>query len=150
MPYIRNAKRGDLDAILEIEKSSYKKPWDDRAFMCEFSKQDAGMNVFVVYCNEETGNVGGYACGNIVADYVHIINVAVAAGHRRKGAAVKMLGHIEAEAFHRGLGSMTLELRASNFEALNLYKKMGFSVFSRREKAIDNSEDELIMWKKIL
>jgi ribosomal-protein-alanine N-acetyltransferase len=150
MPYVRNANRGDLDAILEIEKLSYKKPWDKRAFMCEFSKQDAGMNIFVVYYNEETCGVEGYACGNIVADYIHILNVSVAPGYRRKGAAGKMLGHIEAEAFQRGLGSMTLELCASNGEALDLYKKRGFSVSSRREKAIDNSEDELIMWKKIL
>ena len=146
---VKNAKSSDLEPILEIEKNSFQKPWDKNGFICEFSKQSAGINIFIVYADESTGRAIAYACGNIVADYVHIINIAVSAEHRRRGAAAALLRHIEGEAFRLGLGSITLEVRESNEAAVNLYKKHGFCVVSRREKAIDNCEDELIMWKKL-
>ncbi|MGD0566678.1 MAG: ribosomal protein S18-alanine N-acetyltransferase [Candidatus Goldiibacteriota bacterium] len=146
---VKNARRSDLEAILEIEKTSFKKPWDKNGFICEFSKQSAGINIFVIYTDDSNGRLLAYACGNIIADYVHIINIAVSAEYRRQGAAAALLRHIEGEAFRRGLGSITLEVSASNEAAVNLYKKHGFGVVSRREKAIDNRDDELIMWKKL-
>jgi ribosomal-protein-alanine N-acetyltransferase len=145
---VKDAKRSDLEAIVGIEKASHKKPWDKNAFICEFSKQSAGINIFIVCADGEGGRVMGYACGNIVTDYVHIINITTSPEFRRLGAASNMLRHIEGDAFRRGLGSMTLEVSASNEAALSLYKKLGFGIVSRREKAIDNTEDELIMWKK--
>jgi len=149
MPPVKDAKRSDLEDILDIETASHKKPWDKNAFKCEFSKQSAGINIFIVCSDGENSRLTGYACGNIVADYVHIINITTSPAFRRKGAASSMLRHMEGEAFRRGLGSLTLEVAASNEAALSLYKKHGFAAVSRREKAIDNTEDEIIMWKKL-
>lgn len=149
MLLVKDAKKSDLEAIAGIERASHKKSWDKSAFISEFSKQAAGINIFIVCADGENGRVTGYACGNIVADYVHIINITTSPEFRRRGAASAMLRHIDGEAFRRGLGSITLEVRASNEAALSLYEKHGFGAVSRREKAIDNTEDEIIMWKKL-
>ena len=41
----------------------------------------------------------------------------------------------------------TLEVRASNLPAINLYRKYGFETIGKRERYYqDNNEDALIMW----
>lgn len=43
---------------------------------------------------------------------------------------------------------MTLEVRASNEIAQNLYRKYGFKAYGRRKGYYqDNGEDAIIMWK---
>ena len=146
---IRSAKRPDLEKILEIEKESYPKPWNEAAFICEFSKQSAGSNIFLSAEDAGSGVLAGYIVGNIIVDYVHILNLAVAPGFRKKGLAGLLLGRMESEAVKRKLGSMTLEVRETNTDAVNLYRKSGFEARGRREKVYDNREDELLMWKTL-
>ena len=48
------------------------------------------------------------------------------------------------------IASMTLEVRASNVVAQNLYKKYGFKMAGiRKEYYSNNKEDAIIMWNDI-
>jgi len=56
------------------------------------------------------------------------------------------------ELFRRGDGhahrGFTLEVRVSNAQAINLYKKLGFEDYGVRPGYYsDNREDALIMWR---
>lgn len=146
---IRNAKKSDITAMLEIESVSYPKPWNEQAFLCEFSKQSAGANIFYAAEDEDSGVTAGYAVGNVIVDFVHILNIAVAPQHRGKGLGVELLKSVEREALKRKLFSLTLEVRESNEPAISLYKKSGYTVKGRREKCYDGKEDELLMWKTL-
>jgi len=149
MTTYRDARKSDLSAILLIEHNSHPKPWDEKAFICEFSKQAAGSNIFLSALDED-GGLAGFVCGNVIVDYVHIINIAVRDGQRRKGIAAGLIKRVEQEAFRRKLGSITLEARETNTAAISLYKKLGYLEKGRREKAYDNREDEIIMWKYLI
>jgi ribosomal-protein-alanine N-acetyltransferase len=146
---IRNAKKADIDSILPIEKASYPQPWDKTAFECELSKQASGMNVFLVAEEEGTGRVAGYFVGNVITDYIHVLNIAVDEAYKRRGVALSFMKHAEREAFKRGLGSMTLEVRENNDAAVALYKKLGYEVKPPRPKFYENKTDGLLMWKKL-
>lgn len=146
---IRNARKNDIAAMLEIESISYPKPWNEQAFACEFSKQNAGANLFYAAEDEQTGAVAGYAVGNVIVDFVHILNIAVAPQYRGQGLGRELLKSIEREALKRKLFSLTLEVRESNETAINLYKKSGYTEKGRREKCYDGKEDELLMWKTL-
>ncbi len=67
---------------------------------------------------------------------VYIDTVAVEPGHRRKGVAEKMLAFIENLAGKNGKKALTLWVAARNNNALNLYKKFGFTVSSKKSSWI--------------
>lgn len=145
---IRNARKSDTGQILEIEKQSYPLPWDETAFACELSKQASGMNIFLA-AEDETGKLAGYFVGNVITDYVHVLNIAVRQDCRKKGLARQFMQKAEQEALKRGLGALTLEVRENNEPAVNLYKKLGYEVKGRREKYYEHKYDGLLMWKKL-
>jgi ribosomal-protein-alanine N-acetyltransferase len=124
-------------------------PWNEQAFKCEFSKQASGMNLFFVSADIDTGDIAGYAVGNVIVDFVHILNIAVAPQFRGKGIGRELLKAVEREALKRKFFSLTLEVRETNDPAINLYKKSGYMVKGRREKSYNGIEDELLMWKTL-
>ena len=143
----RNAKKSDIDKILEIEKVSFPSPWGEIAFVCELSKSIIGSGLFWIAEDEENGNICGYVCANIVIDYIHILNIAVVQNYRRKGIASEFIKRLEAEAIKRKIYGITLEVRETNTAAINLYNKFGFTVKGKYEKHYENKDNALIMWK---
>ena len=79
-------------------------------------------------------------------DEAHIIAVGVRSPHRSRGIGeLLLIGAIE-QAIARGMQSVTLEVRVSNYIAQNLYKKYGFKRQGvRKAYYVDNREDALIM-----
>lgn len=146
---IRNAKKSDLDQILEIEQSCYPVPWDRQAFECEFSKQESNINIFLVAEERKSGKIAGYLAGNIIIGYVHILNIAVAREFRKMGLGTGFMKRAEQETFKRGLGTLTLEVRENNESAVKLYKKLGYVIKGRRIKYYENTDDALLMWKTL-
>lgn len=143
----RNAKKNDIEKILEIEKVSFPNPWSRVAFECEISKLLMGTGIFQVAEDEENSKICGYICANIVIDYIHILNLAVDLDYRKKGIASEFIKRIEAEAVKRKIYGVTLEVRETNTAAINLYSKFGFDIKGSREKYYENKDNALIMWK---
>lgn len=79
-------------------------------------------------------------------DEAHIVAVGVRSPHRSQGIGeLLLIGAIE-QAIARGMQSVTLEVRVSNYIAQNLYKKYGFKKLGvRKAYYVDNREDALIM-----
>ncbi len=146
---IRTARKTDIDQILAIENEAYPKPWPQKAFEVELSKNASGANIFIVALDPDTGELAGYAMGDKITDFLGILNIAVRHDMREKGIAAMLLKELERLAFHSGLRSVTLEVRESNEKAVNLYKKTGYTVKGRREKYYDNTDDALLMWKDL-
>lgn len=84
---------------------------------------------------------------------VYIDTVAVGPAHRRKGVAEKMLTFIENLARENGKKALTLWVAAKNNNALNLYRKFGFTVSSKKSswiaKRYTGYRDWLYMKKEI-
>lgn len=79
----------------------------------------------------------------------HITTIGVAPEHRRRGLARKMLAHVEEALRQRHIGTIFLEVRASNQAAQNLYHNLGYAVVQRLEKYYSNGEDGLLMVKSL-
>ncbi len=88
----------------------------------------------------------GFAIFWVVHDELHILNVATAPAHRRRGVArAVMEASIE---FARGKKCTlaTLEVRRSNEGAIDLYKSFGFrAVGIRPNYYVDEGEDAIVM-----
>jgi [ribosomal protein S18]-alanine N-acetyltransferase len=88
----------------------------------------------------------GFAGIWVMTDEAHVTNIAVRERYRGKGFGELLLLSIADLATGLKAGILTLEVRASNIVAQNLYKKYGFEhVGLRRGYYLDNKEDALIM-----
>lgn len=137
-------KKEHIPSIMEIESVSFGKyHWSENSFLTEI---DNKLSHYFVAC-DETGKVISY-CGfwNILGEG-HITTFAVRDGYKKQKIAEQMMLHIIEKAITLNIKWFTLEVRASNLPAINLYCKYGFEKNGVREKYYqDNNEDALIMW----
>jgi [ribosomal protein S18]-alanine N-acetyltransferase len=144
-PEFRRLAPRDLGAIEEIELRSYPTPWSRSMFAGELAKSSS---VCLGAFEPETGELLGYLIISRYVDAWHVMNVAVAPAHRRRGIASALLERLFELTAADGRRGYTLEVRVSNVGAIQLYERMGFrSKGIRRGYYTDNREDALIMWR---
>ena len=82
-----------------------------------------------------------------MVDEAHITTIAMHPDFRRRGLGEFMLVRLIDIAFEINARWVTLEVRVSNHNAQNLYRKYGFREAGLRHRYYsDNQEDALIMW----
>lgn len=139
----------DLDEIVEIERGSFPSPWSRNIFLAEIDNPTARMLVGRDEGHKEA-KVSGYIVYWMVADEMHLHNLAVRKEQRRHGIAAMLLREAIRSAKSEGARQITLEVRSSNFSAQSLYKKFGLSVKGVRPRYYgDTGEDALILWGEI-
>jgi ribosomal-protein-alanine N-acetyltransferase len=81
----------------------------------------------------------------VVAEEMHILNLAVHPQHRRRGLARRLLTTAMTQA--RGLGAQVawLEVRPSNHPALKLYELFGFKELGRRPRYYDDTQEDALL-----
>ncbi|MFC1593190.1 ribosomal protein S18-alanine N-acetyltransferase [Candidatus Omnitrophota bacterium] len=90
--------------------------------------------------------ISGFAGFWIMANEAHITNIAVRQRHLRQGLGELLLISLVDLATELKAQNITLEVRASNIAAQNLYSKYGFiQVGVRRGYYTDNKEDGILM-----
>ena len=142
---IRGMLPKDLDQIINIERICFSLPWSKASLEKELTNELAYYQ-----CAEESGKIAGYMGMWRVIDECHITNVAVLPEYRNRGIAGKLIEKMVEICKCSEISAMTLEVRASNMPAINLYKKYGFfSVGKRPNYYAKPIEDALIMWKKM-
>ena len=105
---------GDLDAVMEIERGSFRSPWSAQVLLEEMARDWAHVDVV-----RDRAPRGVVAFGNywLVADEVHLLNLATHPEARRAGHASRLLAHIIEFGRARGCRFVTLEVRRSNAAA---------------------------------
>jgi ribosomal-protein-alanine N-acetyltransferase len=141
----RRLTSGDLEAIERIERRSYPTPWSRSMFASELAKPSSiSLGAF----EGETGELVGYLVISRYVDAWHVMNIAVAPEHRRRGIAAALFERLFELTAADGRRGYTLEVRISNEAAIKLYERLGFqSRGIRRGYYTDNREDALIMWR---
>ena len=93
--------------------------------------------------------IAAYIIFWFVADEVHLHNLAVRNEFRRQGLAYNLMHLMKDIAAQVGIRRQTLEVRESNHQAINLYRKCGFVVKGKRPQYYtDTHEDALVMWSE--
>jgi ribosomal-protein-alanine N-acetyltransferase len=140
---IRELDLTHLNAIEAIEKRAYPTPWSRSMFASELAKPTS-----ICIGAFEGEDLLGYVINSRYVDAWHVMNVAVAPEHQRRGIATRMLEHLFELTCDDERRGYTLEVRVSNEEAIALYEKLGFEARGiRRGYYTDNREDALIMWR---
>ncbi len=135
---------GDVNGVLDVERTSFSTPWSREAFVSEVMYN---CNAFYLVAKLEN-KIIGYVGTWIILDEAHVTNVAVHSEYRRQHVGEKLLVTLIEEMKKRDVIKMTLEVRVSNVGAQKLYEKLGFvSVGIRPGYYQNNAEDAVIMWK---
>ena len=139
----------DLPEVLDIERESFPSPWMEGMFTKELSSTHS-VCLAVRVNVEEKSVVVAYIIFWLVADEVHLHNLAVKKEYRRQGLAFNLMEAMAEIAGKNEIKEQTLEVRKSNTEAIKLYEKCGFVVKGIRPLYYaDTHEDALIMWADI-
>ena len=134
-----------LDEVAELERICFSTPWS-RNMLAE--ELDNALSAFLVAL-DESGKVVGYAGLQVVLVEGYITNVAVRPECRRQGIAGKLLQVFLDFAQGNHLAFLTLEVRASNYDAIALYGSRGFRSVGRRKNYYEHpKEDAIIMTKE--
>lgn len=81
---------------------------------------------------DEAGEIAGFLVARRVGDDAEILNFAVRQAERQKGIGSALLGEALAWAKSFHAQNALLEVRVSNFSALDFYRHHGFAVAGRR------------------
>jgi len=146
---IRPMQKADAPFLLPIEIPSFGRfHWNEDSFRNEVSNQVA--NYFVVI-HKPTGQFLGYAGVWFVVDEGHITTLATHPTLRGLGLGELLVTHLYGLAYQAQMLLLTLEVRASNFSAQNLYYKYGFHMVGTRPRYYqDTQEDALLLTTPLL
>lgn len=136
-------RRRHLRAVLRIEQQVYPRPWSMGLFMSELGIR--GSRVYVV---ARVGpEVVGYGGLMLVAGDGHVTTLAVDPSWHRLKLGTRLLHTLATAAIDRGAENLTLEVRASNRPAQELYRTFGFVPAGvRKGYYVETKEDAIVMW----
>jgi ribosomal-protein-alanine N-acetyltransferase len=152
--YISQMTEHDLLEVVEIEEACGLSRWGWNAYYNELTQQRNSVMLTARFDNGKeflpVERVKGFIAARIVADELHINNVAVREDYRRLGIARKLLERAIDEAARMGARAAFLEVRAGNLPAQALYASCGFRVRGRRPAYYAHpTEDALVMSREI-
>ena len=137
----------DIDAVVEIERRSFDRPWSRNLFLREL---ESDISRTIVACEAEgRGAILGYVCRWLVVDEVQILNLAVHPDHRRRGIGHALMAYVLDEARERMACTMTLEVREGNVAAIELYEGFGFKRTGVRRAYYGEGRDGVLMTRSL-
>ncbi len=142
-------RAADLDEVMKIERLCFPSPWS-RAFFSQQQRSPAFENFLARGKDGGRKRILGYICLLPVGGEVHILNVAVHPQFRRKGIATRLIDFSLDYCLTKGIREALLEVRRSNHQAQEMYKKLGFKEIGiERAYYSDNREDAIKMCREI-
>jgi ribosomal-protein-alanine N-acetyltransferase len=145
---IEPMSRRHLREILPIEHGSYPKPWTRSVFESEIAQVAGGSRYYVVARRGRrlVGYAGLWFVDDPDGSQAHVTNIVVAPAERRAGVGARLMHELASEARRRGCAAWTLEVRASNTGAQDMYRRFGFAPAGVRRRYYENTEDAIVMW----
>ena len=146
---VRFLEKADLEQIYEIEKECFINPW--KLSDLEYELSENPVNKFLVL--EIDGKVVGFNDFMITFNSATISQIAITKDFRRKGFGTILLNEMEKCFPKEGddiVENVTLEVRASNEPAIELYKKHGYEVVVKKPHYYPDGEDAIYMVKRLM
>jgi ribosomal-protein-alanine N-acetyltransferase len=164
---LRPMRLADVPRVVQIDRLSFSTPWPPRSYQYEITENDKSC-MFVLCLADAPRDkrpdgllrglwqqlaglppdeqIVGYGGFWFVVDEAHVSTIAVHPDWRGRKLGELLLWAMMREAIHMQARQVTLEVRASNSPAQNLYRKYGFEVVGLRKAYYrDDREDAYLM-----
>lgn len=117
---IRAMTPDDVPEVLAIEEDVHVSPWTDGIF------RDCLRVGYLSQVMVHEGEIVGYIVMSSVAGEAHLFNIVVRRDYQGLGLGRVLMKHVFDMARKLNAKSIFLEVRPSNFAAINLYTSLGF------------------------
>lgn len=118
----------DVPSVALIEQASFSHPWTAEDLAEETENPTARF-----YVAKADGKAIAYIGANNIAGEVYITNIAVLPLYRKRGIGELLLRYLLSVSKKERAEFVTLEVRESNYAAIHLYEKLGFSKCGQRK-----------------
>jgi len=132
-----------ISAVAALEKCCFSDPWSEKSVASELTNP---LSLWLVAMEGE--QTVGYVGSQTVMDETDMMNIAVDPDFRRQGIAEMLINALVEALDSRGSRCLTLEVRASNDPAKNLYEKLGFLQIGRRKNYYRNPREDALILRK--
>jgi [ribosomal protein S18]-alanine N-acetyltransferase len=134
-----------LEAVMSIEPLTFgPNHWSRQIFINELNNT---AGIYFVATDSLSMSVFGYSGFWLISEEAHITTLAVHPDYQKKYIGERLLINNILQARKLGARWLTLEVRASNQAAQNLYSKYGFKSLGLRPSYYqDNLESAFILW----
>lgn len=140
---LQKVAQADLSEIIKIEERLFSEPWEKKHFQLH-------LDYSVGYKLLLAKRIIGYLFGLIVDHIYHISNVGIDEKYQRKGYGFFLVKSVIGIMENQGITKFFLEVRESNNKALNLYKKLDFRIFDKKENYYANPQEDALILGRIL
>ena len=129
--------------VAKLEKLCFSDPWSERSVAGELTNP---LSLWLVAVDD--GKVVGYVGSQTVMGEADMMNVAVDPRYRRGGVGQALILSLIDALIAHDCYQLTLEVRASNREAISLYQKLGFAQVGRRPNYYRNPKEDACILRK--
>ncbi|MEG2085424.1 MAG: N-acetyltransferase [Clostridia bacterium] len=145
--YISVLNRSSISDLVEAEKICFPlDAWTAQMFESEF-KNEISVMFGIYYC--ENNEFAGYTDILCTGAEAYLSNIAIMPPYRRQGAAKLLIEYCLNFIKSKSAEYFVLDVRTTNYAAINLYSNLSFSVVSRRKHYYDDGEDAFTMIKQL-
>jgi len=144
---VRNATEDDLHKIMEIERASFKRADVFPRALFQKYLRELNDGFFAIF--DKRGSIVGYAILGEKDGKGYLISIAIHPQRRNQGFATSLLKFLESKCYEKGFTTMTLEVRADNKNAIEIYKKLGFVEVKKKKCFYEDGADALVMEKRL-
>ncbi|MBY8988736.1 MAG: GNAT family N-acetyltransferase [Candidatus Lokiarchaeota archaeon] len=151
---IRRCTQEDLEAVIEVNEIELP---EDYPYFFYKSILDNYPEPFLVACND-IGKIIGYIMWRVektpaihslkLLNKGHLVSIAVLKEYKRLGVATALLANSMKNLKMYKIDEFVLEVRVSNYTAINLYKKFNYITNSIKEKYYRDGENAYYMTLK--
>ena len=151
-------READVATVQEIEREIFATPWPRNAYYRELASRASAHYVVLRqegFVERPLGftapdldpTIIGYGGMWRMYDEAHVTTIGVRQDLQHHGYGRILFAGLVQAAYDMGAKWITLEVRASNDNAMRMYETYGFKVIGRRKGYYtDNGEDAIVMW----
>jgi ribosomal-protein-alanine N-acetyltransferase len=148
--YLSDATLADLGALADLERRCFTHPWT-REQIAEPLRHQAGGRVLALRSPLVLPDgLLAYCIHRLVLDDLDVSNLAVHPDWRRLGLGRLLLREVLKVAAGKGARSAYLEVRQSNWAALELYRASGFDIVGTRRGYYDSPREDAFLLRRTL
>jgi len=154
---IKSCTLDDLDGVVEVNEKEL--PEDYPYFFYKSILDNYSDSFLIAYDLDDPEKILGYIMWRLertpsvnslkLINKGHLVSIAVLSEYRRSGIASALLEKSMPEIKKKGISEFVLEVRVSNYQAINLYKKFGYKIESIKRKYYRDGENAYYMVKKV-
>ena len=142
MEYLLMTKE-HVQQVADLEKQCFSLPWSLDSISNEV---DNPLSLWVVAV--DGGTVVGYVGSQSVLGEADMMNLAVLHSHRRQGIGRELVMALVRKLEENGVHCLTLEVRASNLPAVELYGSLGFVQVGKRPNYYTAPKEDALILRK--